>query len=210
MPQLQHETCTVPGCTRPHKARGYCQTHYAQWKRGVEIMPVIRTRDRNPPELCTEPGCSSPVQAKGLCQMHYARLLRYGHTTYRDRKKPPKTCSVDGCDNWLYAKDLCASHYQRQKSLAEKFGMTMEDEAVMLAAQGGVCAVCGGYEKKTDARSQKQHTLSIDHCHTTGKVRGILCSHCNRAIGLLGDDPATLRRAADYLERSVASPPPTS
>lgn len=61
----------------------------------------------------------------------------------------------------------------------------------MLLAQDGRCLIC---------RGEFGQTLPVDHCHRTGKVRGLLCHHCNRGIGLFGDDPERLRRAADYVE----------
>jgi len=65
----------------------------------------------------------------------------------------------------------------------------------MEQAQGGVCAICG--KPEATARTKR---LCVDHCHETGKVRGLLCSHCNRAIGLLGDSCAILASAITYLE----------
>lgn len=75
-----------------------------------------------------------------------------------------------------------------------KYGITWERYLEMLAAQGGKCAVCR-HPCSTHGR------LSVDHCHTFGTVRGLLCQRCNSALGLMEDDPARLRAAADYLER---------
>lgn len=61
----------------------------------------------------------------------------------------------------------------------------------MLDRQGGACAIC--LQVRTE-------TLHVDHCHATGAVRGLLCGACNRALGLLNDDPGLIRRAADYLD----------
>lgn len=60
----------------------------------------------------------------------------------------------------------------------------------MLSAQGGGCAICGGSKR-----------LSVDHCHDTGVVRGILCFHCNTAIGHLGDSFQRILKAASYLRK---------
>lgn len=65
--------------------------------------------------------------------------------------------------------------------------------------QGGVCAICLG----PPAEGDRGDRLHVDHDHVTGEVRGLLCSHCNTALGKFRDDPARLRRAAEYLERPV-------
>lgn len=62
--------------------------------------------------------------------------------------------------------------------------------------QGGQCAIC-----RVDLSSLPPSAIHADHCHATGTQRGVLCRKCNIAIGLLGDDPQRLRKAADYLER---------
>lgn len=62
----------------------------------------------------------------------------------------------------------------------------------MLREQGGTCAICHGTE--TVGR------LAVDHCHSTGRVRGLLCTNCNQAIGKLKDDSQLLRNAINYLE----------
>ena len=201
MPQLQHEFCTVSGCGRPHKCRGYCQTHYMQWKRGEPVVAEIKVRDRTPLEHCSESGCLEPVKAKGLCKMHYARLLRHGHTRYQDRTKPPRPCSVVGCENWYYADGLCHQHYARKRRLHDKYGLTLEQEAVMLSAQGGVCVICGGKPRSVNGPSGKITDFHVDHDHATDKVRGLLCSNCNRGLGMFEDSPERLRAAADYIEK---------
>lgn len=66
----------------------------------------------------------------------------------------------------------------------------------VLAMQGGVCAVCQG------ASANKK--IVADHDHATGLLRGALCNYCNTALGLFGDDPARLERAAEYIRNSPA------
>ena len=65
----------------------------------------------------------------------------------------------------------------------------------MLESQGHVCATCD----KTCISGMR---LAVDHCHVTGKVRGLLCCNCNRALGLLKDDPKILANLIDYLNKS--------
>jgi hypothetical protein len=190
--------CGVEECGRPHKSGGFCNTHYIQFRRGVRSFKAIKTRDSNPPELCTEIGCRGQTKARGLCDMHYARLLRYGHTKYRDRKRPPKICSIEGCDNWVYAKNKCSKHYVHLRKL-KIYGLSVEDYDSLLNKQNGVCAICEQKETVLDGVSGKVKMLSVDHCHDTGKVRGLLCSACNTGIGLARHDPEILRSAISYL-----------
>ena len=84
-------------------------------------------------------------------------------------------------------------HYATR--LKAKYGITIEDYEQMLAEQGG-CAICGAAEPF--GRSNRY--FHVDHCHTTGRVRGVLCANCNTALGLLGDDPQRLAAAVRYLE----------
>jgi hypothetical protein len=74
-----------------------------------------------------------------------------------------------------------------------KYSLTPEQHAGMLDQQQGVCAIC-----KTAPSGAKNFPM-VDHCHTTGKVRGLLCANCNRGIGKFKDSPALLRAAIAYL-----------
>ncbi|MEV7073553.1 endonuclease VII domain-containing protein [Streptomyces sp. NPDC093990] len=65
----------------------------------------------------------------------------------------------------------------------------------MVAVRRGLCAICSTVP-----------AVHVDHCHKTGRVRGVLCFNCNSGLGLLGDDPEALNRAADYLEGNAWKP----
>ncbi len=81
--------------------------------------------------------------------------------------------------------------YKRKYALRTKYGLTPGRYAAMAAAQDHCCAVCG---------RKSPRGLHVDHNHATGKVRGLLCGNCNRALGLLGDSAVVIRKAAAYLE----------
>lgn len=83
---------------------------------------------------------------------------------------------------------------------ASKYGITGAQYDAMLQAQGRVCAVCGRPETRV-ARNGTPFTLPVDHDHATGKVRGLLCSNCNFALGAVNDSIAVLRGLIAYLER---------
>ena len=85
---------------------------------------------------------------------------------------------------------------QRRAELKRLYGITLEQYVEMFVAQGEVCAIC-----KEKCPTKK--SLSVDHNHETGIVRGLLCNRCNRALGMFQDNPALLIRAAEYLSSPV-------
>ena len=85
----------------------------------------------------------------------------------------------------------------RNKNLKSAYGIDILEYNEILEGQDGRCAICGG----TDPKLGAVKNLCVDHCHDTGKVRGILCNSCNRGIGLLGDNIATLQNAINYLQK---------
>lgn len=86
----------------------------------------------------------------------------------------------------------------KQYNLKKDFDMTPEDYKKMLDKQKGVCAICN--QPETTVRCDKVQSLSVDHCHATGTIRGLLCNSCNRALGKFNDNVLVLRRAIAYLE----------
>lgn len=81
---------------------------------------------------------------------------------------------------------------QRSAWLARRYGMTPEAYDEIVAAQANRCAICGDEPSEGKA-------LHIDHDHKSGAVRGLLCGHCNRAIGLFRDNADVIEMAAAYL-----------
>lgn len=82
----------------------------------------------------------------------------------------------------------------RVSQLKCTYGITLDDWNSLFEKQEGRCAIC----KRPQDYFEK--SLAVDHNHKTGKVRGLLCENCNRAIGLLYDNIDSLRNAIDYLE----------
>ena len=72
-----------------------------------------------------------------------------------------------------------------------RYGVGDAEVAAMIEAQGGWCAIC-------DGPLERPH---VDHCHKTGKVRGILCFNCNAGLGKFGDDVEVMRLAVEYLRK---------
>lgn len=96
-------------------------------------------------------------------------------------------------------KEYRTPEMNRRYNLKKTFGLTVEQYDAMLAEQGGVCAICKKAE--TTVRQGAVQSLSVDHCHTTNKIRGLLCNSCNRALGKFRDSIDLLKNAQLYLER---------
>ena len=105
-----------------------------------------------------------------------------------------KTCETARVQAWKNQNREHWKKYGREANYLARYGITIEQYDAMLTAQGGGCAVC----QITPDRSPKR--FHVDHCHETGRVRGILCFACNSGLGAFSDNPDRMRRAATYLE----------
>lgn len=98
--------------------------------------------------------------------------------------------SCKQCDR---AGQKLTAHVARDRNLRGRYGITLDDYNKMHNEQGGTCAICGLAERVSN------RSLAVDHCHATGKVRGLLCSACNIALGKFQDDKERLLKAISYL-----------
>lgn len=90
--------------------------------------------------------------------------------------------------------------YQRTTNLRRNFGIEVEEYEEMLKKQKGVCAICEQPETFIHKATNQIARLAVDHCHTKGHVRKLLCKACNNGLGLFRDNPELLIKAADYLK----------
>lgn len=81
----------------------------------------------------------------------------------------------------------------RERYLRKLYGITEQQYADLLAQHNGGCWICGYIPRDGKRR------LSVDHCHKTGVIRGLLCYRCNKGIGVFRDDPTRLSNAAQYI-----------
>lgn len=111
------------------------------------------------------------------------------------------TSSVCKKCNALYQREWKSKNPERSKEVYYKarlkhlYGISPDDVIEMRARQGGVCKICGS--KPFTKRCKTE--LHIDHCHVTGKIRGLLCNTCNRVLGFLEDDYKIAMSMAEYL-----------
>lgn len=165
-------------------------------------------RTTEPDIPCTHP--ERPIKHRGACSacwalFHHnahreARLLRArirrreryaNEPAYRERLKA----------NSRRHEATKTKADRRREKLRSSYGLTQEAYDAMVKKQRNRCAVC----RKPETRKNRYGPLplAVDHCHKTGKVRGLLCLLCNTAIGKLKDSPALLRAAIEYLEKET-------
>ncbi|WP_176491635.1 endonuclease VII domain-containing protein [Curtobacterium sp. 'Ferrero'] len=148
------------------------------------------------------------LECRGLCKKHYYRWRANGDPNIV--KKPHRVPVVDGkkpcskCQRLLPVSQFspssvastglmsqcsgCRSHGKR----AAKYGLSRADFERMAEEQSGRCRICG--------EQPGVKGLVVDHDHSTGAVRALLCGPCNSAIGLLREDPAVFASAVSYLK----------
>jgi len=169
-------------------------------RHAASYVPKPRARRRPPidpsePKMCRRCGDTKPHSEFSLA----SRETETRNAVYRSACK---ACCSDRAKQWFKDNPERTSANRRKFNLAKNYGITVEEYNALLRRQSGVCGICGKDEPAEHGRTGKQFRLAVDHCHETGVVRGLLCQKCNRAIGLLGDDPQALRKAISYLLRN--------
>lgn len=121
---------------------------------------------------------------QGECKVcSYGRIKIYSKTKeWQDYQKQWKLNNPDKLKN---------------NQLKRKFGITLEDYNLRLFNQKGCCAICNTHHTIIHEKTGK--SLHVDHCHTTGKVRGLLCYQCNAGLGYFRDNTNYLQSAINYL-----------
>lgn len=89
----------------------------------------------------------------------------------------------------------------RRTMLKSKYGLSLEEYNKMLESQNGVCAICLKPETSHSNKKGPIDSLRVDHCHKTGKVRGLLCSECNFGISKFNDSMGLVCSALAYLHK---------
>lgn len=201
-------------CGKSSVARELCAAHYKRWQRHGHVK---QTRPPDWGQREKHPLYESWVWTKRMGRHQdwddfwsfVAAVRERPGDRYKLRRR-----SIDkpfGPDNWYWGEPvalisentrIAKAQYARawraknplkakNSELRKSFGISLAEYEQLLTDQGGVCGVCG----KTD----EWFSLAVDHCHETSRIRGLLCSQCNRGIGLFRDSPDLLEKAAGYL-----------
>lgn len=204
-------------CGESSTARELCEKHYKRWKRHGHIN---QTRPEDWGKRSKHPLWESwkwTARTNGRVKEWNDFWVFVSHVGERPsdkhRLKRRRTLSPFGPDNWYWKEALPTStitkkgksEYQRlwrlrnplkakNNELRSTHGITYSKYLDMLTAQGGNCAICGNKDE--------HFSLAVDHCHTSEEIRGLLCSQCNRGIGLFKDSIENFEKAIEYLRKN--------
>ncbi|WP_432169062.1 endonuclease VII domain-containing protein [Streptomyces sp. 1222.5] len=187
----------------------WCKECYRLWHRDR-----YTSLGDDAPRTCERCGTEfTPKQRNGtqrFCSKNCKARARY----WRENPKEQRTCGWCGADithrrgsarfclaecSQKNRNALVTPEQRRAARLWSRYKITAEAYAALLHAQDGACAICRAASPGTS-----HGFWHVDHCHTSGKVRGLLCSTCNTGLGSFRDHPVYLRRAADYLEAAAS------
>lgn len=180
----EKKTCKACGCERPI-AEFYRSPVYPGG-RVPKCKACVREYDQ---ELMKRPRVAPSTGMKRCCRCQESKAVEEFHARARN---------TDGLRSECKACTRIQEHAYRNRNpekerlrrMWQKYGLTEQDYHAMVHAQDGRCAICQADDEQ----------LVVDHCHGTGLVRGLLCTPCNSAIGMLRDDPAAIQRAKEYVE----------
>lgn len=216
--------CTIIGCYYPQKTlkSGLCERHLFRFSRHGTVEQPRRAdwgaRESHPLYQTYHWQRRKP---NGMCKEWVNDFWLFvdtvgekpdGHSLRKYKKEDPI-----GPGNWYWKEAIPVKNSaERQRiyrqrhpdkvkshSLKKMYGITLQDYQQMAEAQNYVCAICCEREVGVD-KNGIPRSMPVDHCHTTGKIRELLCSACNKALGGFRDRPDLLRKAAEYIEKHAA------
>lgn len=216
------EKCHVHNCTQPAIAKGLCRKHYMRVQRhgdvGESRPDDWGRREKHPaykswlnlrrhhrldmqeswredfwafvkdvPERHSKSQAQRPDPTKPWGKDNF--YWKEKRTTSENRKEYMR--------EWHRKSRLANADYYMDIDLRRKYGVTLEWYREQLSKQNNVCAICE--QPETAVIRGKVIAMPVDHDHTTGKARGLLCTRCNRGLGLFRDNVSILQSAISYL-----------
>ena len=116
-----------------------------------------------------------------------------GKRTKEGYRRPTcKSCVNKSTTQWAKENPEKTKEIRRKAKLKRNYGISIEAYDAMVIKHNNKCAICH--------QEHKRRPLNVDHCHTTGKVRGLLCDKCNMALGLLNDSKELINNLGKYLD----------
>ncbi len=179
---MNQNVCSVDDCGEMVKSKGLCSTHYHRmYKHGKLDKPKTKR------EELIENGCSYCPKCdkeKEISDFNKDKHTAFGIAIY---------CRVcTGKKSSVRYKNFKRNHKNTQ--LKSNYGITIDEYEKLLDKQNGCCAICGRPDNG-------KRLMCVDHCHSTGEVRGLLCNNCNLGLGNFIDNVELLENAVKYLKQ---------
>lgn len=228
--------CAVEGCLRILDSRGLCTLHYHRLRahgttdlinRGKTKTSVIhdwRTRDGYgslPPEWKNDFWQFYKDVGEKPSKNHYLRKKDVSKPYSKDnfiwlkfiKREPGEDELTWRKRKWqqrLKNKPVLREYGSLFRGLLKATGISLEEYSRIYLhkslEQSQLCAICGNFETAFNQRSKKEARLALDHCHKTHKIRDLLCSRCNRALGKLEESVIIIQAMITYIEKYRSSP----
>jgi hypothetical protein len=112
-----------------------------------------------------------------------------------------KKCNSEKSKQWYQINKDIKKESSLKWHYKSKYGLTFEQRQALFDKQEGKCAVCNCDVHLDGTKNATQAV--IDHCHTSGKVRGVLCNTCNQGLGFFKDDVTVIQNAIKYLKENT-------
>lgn len=148
----------------------------------IERLTSVGVTDTEPSKQC--PRCDAAFQRSAKSKNPYCPSC---YNQYRKNR-------------YANGVGVLAPEQARDAHLQRSYGITAEQYKEMFVVQDGKCAICHMEETRIDPRTKRVKYLHVDHCHETGKVRGLLCSGCNLALGAIKEDPSVAESMIKYIK----------
>lgn len=147
--------------------------------------------------------CNQCGEEKKISEFYKHKNKANGHQSYC------KKCTYENAEQWVKnnlernrktKKDWYKINSKRLllKRIKQEYGLSEQEYNGLIEKQKNKCAVCG----TSDVKMNHCKRLVIDHCHKTGKVRGLLCNHCNTALAAVNDNVDTLKKLIKYVKKT--------
>lgn len=189
--------CSIEGCDKECKRGTICFMHRSRWNRR-QSYDDPRAK-KTPKELKDKRNDTTRIRKQNYLEFHVkngviscskCNVVKSIQEYYKHSIKHKSPWCID-----------CFRHHSRINDLKIKFGITLEQYNELLESQNHRCAICNEKENIIHHGTKEVIKLSVDHCHTTKKIRGLLCSRCNFGIGYFKDSIELLGNAIKYLEK---------
>lgn len=215
------KTCQIEGCSKYAKGR-YCVMHYTRMRKTgtFELKPGYGEKRKHPlyhlwnerkdhvakewEDFWRFVADVSPKPDGNYFLVRVDGAKPYGPKNFKWQahlKRQPGETKKDWWARKWAARMANNPAIERHRSIQRRYGMTPEEWEALVKKHKGCCAICGGKETSWESKTGSRKNLAVDHCHKTGKIRGLLCWRCNSTLGKIEDSIPLLEKMILYLRK---------